>query len=386
MTRPLVSIIIPTRERADVLAATLASLVMLKRKDIEFIICDNASTDATEKTVSQFSDTRIRYIRAESRLTMPKNFELGLSHAKGEYVTTIGDDDFVIEENLELALAAALERKMDLVYWFRSAFYWGSYPDSNLAGSFSLSTGRGLYDVNPHVLLSHTLLGGLIYMYMPSIYNSLCSRSFLKRYHQHLRGQYFPDYVVSMDVFSALVFASLGPTVLYQQSPASVSGISHHSNGMSIYNGNSECEKFAQELGFSNGAIILPEEYKGNIRPLTNFGLAQLSVLTDYCNTVSRLLDFTYPFVPRDFVLSNIFLRRLHVDGHVEIRADSELFAQITALNSTRPLLRDDWQAYFFNLWSIPAPQLYTGRFESNEANVFHLASHLASIGFNAIK
>ncbi|TAJ82271.1 MAG: glycosyltransferase family 2 protein [Gallionellaceae bacterium] len=386
MTRPLLSIIIPTRSRADVLAATLATLVMLKRPDIEFVISDNASTDATEQTVRQFADARIRYVRAPSRLPMAKNFELGLQHATGEYVTTMGDDDFIVEENLELAIAAALEEQCELVYWHRAFFYWGSYQDSSLSGSFSLPGGRGHYAVNPHVLLGLALLGALDYMYMPSIYNSLCKRSFLQRYYRHLRGQYFPDYVVSMDVFSALAFSSLSPSVLFQQSPASVSGISHHSNGMSIYTGGDECEKFAQELGFNDGAVILPEAYKGLVRPLTNLGLSQLSVLTDYCNTVGHLLNFSYPFVPRDFMNSNMFLRRLHLEGHVEIRDDSELFARIVSLNNSEPLLRNDQLIYFFNLWSIPAPQSYAGRFDSAEANVWHLANHLATIGFNAAK
>ena len=368
------------------LSATVAALVAIKRQDVEFIVCDNASADETAATIKQFADARIRYIRSGSRLPMPKNFELGLQHARGEYVTTMGDDDFIIEENLELALEVVRCEAVELIYWNRAFFYWGSYQDANLAGTFSLPFGRGRYPVNPHTLLSLTLAGALNYQYMPSIYNSLCSRAFLHRYYRHLRGLFFPDYVVSMDVFSALVFASLSPSVLFLESPISVSGISHHSNGMSIYIGGNECERFAQELGFNEGAVILPDEYKGIVRPLSAFGLAQLSILTDYCNVVNRLLQFTYPFVPPSFSSRNMYLRRLQLDGHVEIKTDSDLFAQIAKANGAEPVLRDDLLTYFLRLWSIPIPQLYTGRFEGREANVWHLAHHLSSIGFNAPK
>lgn len=384
MTRPLLSVVVPTRERADVLAETLEALLSLKNPDIELLICDNASSDATRQAVAKHSHRRIRYTRVDTLLTMPQNFARGLELATGEYVITLGDDDLLIEENLDLALNFAATENCDLVYWHRAYFYWGSYPNPELAAAFAIPTGRGHFFVDPHVLLNLTYLGLVNYQYLPSVYNSLCRRSFLKRYHDYLRGEYFPDYVVSVDVFSALVFCSLFPSVRFQQSPASVSGVSHRSNGMSVYTDGQEAGQFAKELGFSDVSCIMPDEYQGAVMSTTDHGIAQISILTDYFNVVNRLLGYSHPSVPRLSTLSSVYLRRLLQGGHIHVNQASELYLEIFSEDNSAPVVEEDLLTYFFRLWSIPAPQFYAARFESREATVRHLVGHLMAIGFNA--
>ena len=92
-TSPKLSVIIPTRERSDVLVHTLRTLVGQDYRDCEFLVSDNASQDNTRDVVASFNDPRIRYISASSRLSMARNWDFAFVNARGAYVTCIGDDD-----------------------------------------------------------------------------------------------------------------------------------------------------------------------------------------------------------------------------------------------------------------------------------------------------
>jgi glycosyltransferase involved in cell wall biosynthesis len=379
MTRPLLSIVVPTRERGEVLQHTLEVILSLKNPAFEFVVCDNASTDGTPEIVSRYSDPRLRYVRFETRLSMPENFERGLRLATGDYVMTLGDDDLIIEENLELALATAAAETCDLVYWNRAHFYWGSYPEKELAGSFAIPNGRGVFPVDTYAMMMVSYRGFVAYQWLPSIYNSLCKRSFLETYCGYLRGRYFTDYVVSLDIFSSLVFSSLSPSTLYLQSPASVSGISHRSNGMSIQSGGTEFGLFIKELGYGDTGYIAPEQFRGKVRPITSHGLNALSMVTDYVNVATRLLAFTHPAPPRVDILIDQTLRQLLAGGHVEIAPGADLLLPDTGV----PLVQEDLITYFFRLWSIPFPQYYAGKFADEGVTVRDLHIHLTSIGYN---
>jgi hypothetical protein len=382
MTIPQLSIIVPTRERAEVLRETLATLVALSLQDVEFVICDNCSSDETAQVVSAYSDSRIRYVRSPERLSMPDNFALGLDHARGRYIVTLGDDDLVVEENLRLALAQAEKADADLVYWFRGCFYWGTYPTPQ-AGLFLIPRGRGHYRVDGGALLQASYLGHVSYQYLPSIYNSVISRSFLQRYGHYLRGEYFLPGVVSVDVFTALVFSSLSPKIFYQQSSATVSGISHRSNGMSHFAGGAEGQAFRQELGMAREEYIMPTMLRGSIRPVLPHGVLDLTILADYELVAYELLRHSQRSPPDFELLARIQLRRLIALGHLQVDLDSAVCRRLLAGTESMPVELEDLGKYFFDYWHIPRPDNYVSRFESSQATVRHLDEHLRCSGFN---
>jgi glycosyltransferase involved in cell wall biosynthesis len=384
MKRPLLSIIIPTRERISALKYTLAAVLALRNENFEILICDNLSNDGTRELVVGYDDPRLHYSCSDTRLTMPQNFERGLRLASGEYITMIGDDDLFIEENLELALAGALKNNCDLVYWNRCAFFWGEYPIENQAGKFFISNGREIFPVDPQTLLTMTYRGLISYQYLPSIYNSICKRTFLNNYSTILRGAFFPDYVVSVDVFSSLVLCALNPNVWYLESPASLSGISRHSNGMSVITGGEETKKFALELGYTSNSEIMPRQFFGKVAATTVHGISQLGLLTDYFSVVEKILKYTCKSPPSLDILTSIFLRRLGLDQDIAILPQAADFQEIMQRDLIRhPVVREDVLTYFFRLWSIPSPSYYTGSFEGNLATSLDLHRHLVSTGFN---
>lgn len=94
---PLVSIGIPTYNRAHCLPRSVKSVLRQGHTQIEVIVSDNASTDGTEALCRQYaaSDQRVRYIRQERNLGPTPNFNTALAAARGEYFMWLADDDWL---------------------------------------------------------------------------------------------------------------------------------------------------------------------------------------------------------------------------------------------------------------------------------------------------
>ena len=62
-TSPLVSVVVPTFNRADVLPRTLQSVLSQTFSDIELIVVDDGSTDRTSEVLHNLTDDRLHYIQ-----------------------------------------------------------------------------------------------------------------------------------------------------------------------------------------------------------------------------------------------------------------------------------------------------------------------------------
>lgn len=96
MTKPLVTIGIPTFNRPTGLARTLASMCSQTYPSIEIIVSDNASTDpAVRATVDDFAakDARISYHRHPENRGAMANFSSLPPKARGDFFMWAADDD-----------------------------------------------------------------------------------------------------------------------------------------------------------------------------------------------------------------------------------------------------------------------------------------------------
>lgn len=95
MTTPKVTIGMPVFNGEKTVKRAIDSLVTQSHKNIEFIISDNASTDATKTICEQYAtnDARIRYIRQKQNIGPGKNFNYVLKQATGEYFMWAAHDD-----------------------------------------------------------------------------------------------------------------------------------------------------------------------------------------------------------------------------------------------------------------------------------------------------
>ena len=98
-TSPLVSIVIPTYNRADYLSQSISSAVAQAYGNIEIIVADDGSTDATAEVASTFLHLpQVRYHCYPSNVGMTKNWKICLNeHVRGDWFLILGDDDYLID-------------------------------------------------------------------------------------------------------------------------------------------------------------------------------------------------------------------------------------------------------------------------------------------------
>ena len=94
MPTPEVSVIIPTCNRESMLLRAIKSVKDQTYQNYELIIVDDASTDNTQKSVTQIQDQNTTYIRFETNSgTSSKPRNAGLEIARGKYIAFLDDDD-----------------------------------------------------------------------------------------------------------------------------------------------------------------------------------------------------------------------------------------------------------------------------------------------------
>src|SRR6185312_8290959 len=114
--RPLVSIILPTRDRATLLPIAVESIREQTYDHWELLIVDDGSSDATPSVIAGFlGDPRIRTLRtAGNGVAAARN--AAMAGAKGQFFAYLDSDNSWRPEFLEIAVSYLLERNLDLVY------------------------------------------------------------------------------------------------------------------------------------------------------------------------------------------------------------------------------------------------------------------------------
>jgi len=102
---PRVSVIMSVRNGADYLAEALDSLLAQTLRDIEIVLIDNGSTDATPQIIAGYRDPRIRLLHNQVSLTLTDALNQGLAAASAEVIARLDADDIALPDRLERQLA-----------------------------------------------------------------------------------------------------------------------------------------------------------------------------------------------------------------------------------------------------------------------------------------
>lgn len=103
-TTPLVSIIIPLWNRARLVGETLASCCGQTYQHLEIIVVDDGSSDGSQAVVAEWQgqDDRVALIQRNSLPTgAPACRNLGIQHAKGQFVLFLDSDDLLASSAIE---------------------------------------------------------------------------------------------------------------------------------------------------------------------------------------------------------------------------------------------------------------------------------------------
>lgn len=98
--KPLVSAIIVTYKRPEVLKRAILSVIGQTYQKIEILVVDDASGDNTEKAVKSITDQRVKYICHEKNRGLATTRNTGIKNSTGEYITFLDDDDEWLPEKI----------------------------------------------------------------------------------------------------------------------------------------------------------------------------------------------------------------------------------------------------------------------------------------------
>jgi len=110
---PRISVVVPAYNCAPYIRAAVSSVLGQTFSDLEVIVVDDGSTDATIHELSTFSDPRLIVIRNPTNQGVSRATNAGVGRARGEYLAALAADDLWLPTKLERQLAH-LESSPDL--------------------------------------------------------------------------------------------------------------------------------------------------------------------------------------------------------------------------------------------------------------------------------
>lgn len=110
------SLLIPTYNRCDALRETLVAFLPQLSAGVELVVVDGASPDATKQVTAEFTrkSPHVRYVQLSQKGGIDRDYDLGVSECRGEWVWLLADDDLPSPDAVQ-RLLLALNEAADLV-------------------------------------------------------------------------------------------------------------------------------------------------------------------------------------------------------------------------------------------------------------------------------
>jgi glycosyltransferase involved in cell wall biosynthesis len=258
---PLISVIIPTKDRAEYLYHTLRTCQIQEYSNARFIVSDDGSTDDTREVVEEAArgDSRICYLPLDGVSGMLENFEFALRQVEQGYVIALGGDDGLLPHGLMDIASLLAETKTELLTWPAPVF---TYPKSEESpGLINLHTKWVLPLRDRRFVRSRDYLKrqaeNLAYssdLESPMFYvKGIASTRLVDRVRTRTPGGNFYS-CATPDGFSAIALAGQVDRFFYSGTPYSIFGVSPTSQGVNyMASGNAarrQSEQFFRDSKF----------------------------------------------------------------------------------------------------------------------------------------
>lgn len=368
MSPPLLSVVVPTRERAHTLGFTLRSALAQASGDLELVVSDNASEDETEAEVRAIADPRLTYFNTGRRLSMCDNYEFALERAHGRHVLFVGDDDAVLPGRLDLLLARLRAEPEPAIYmWPLHIYDWpGEGSPARLAFRAPARPER-IMDLGAKAR-AVMRAGGWKYYEMPSPYHCAIPVRILNGIRERT-GRVFHS--TQPDVFTAMAIPAFAESAVSLGVPITFHGRSAQSNGADFAKRGprANIDRFIREYGDYEFHPTLPQSAAASAKMIPDAILRA----RDFFPEVYEAAPFNYSAMwaymcrlgfasVREVVANAGLFRRAHPFGLAE-------FLGFSAVHGMAALRR--------NLIDLAARDPYRGRAPDN---ILDFARALASV------
>jgi glycosyltransferase involved in cell wall biosynthesis len=222
---PLLSIVIPTRNREIYCIEAIKHILSFTENDFELIIQDNSDTTKIKDYISNIKDERLLYNYTKERLNSLLNMDFAISLAKGKFVIMIGDDDTVLPTIFNVVGYAdkfnydAISQKNIISYSWPNALGEGSSGELFFK-EFSLEKKKADIDHNINKLLRNGMIDYLS-LSLPKVYHGIVTKELLDKIKMST-GHYFGG--LSPDIFSSISLSFLVQNFIEIDYPFSIAG------------------------------------------------------------------------------------------------------------------------------------------------------------------
>lgn len=247
---PFFSIVIPTRNRTDLLRYAIASALHQRFDDYEIVVSNNGSTDDTDAVVASFASPRIRLLHPETSLSMPDHWEYVLPHARGRFITYLCDDDALTPTALQLTADAIGQTNADFVVGPYIPYVAPTWFDSSRRNSVLLPRFTYETQVMPSVQTLRAMFSCKDNIWAPRMLNSFGRREAILAARDRAHGLFWmcPDFS-----FASCILTEV-PNWTLLDAPLRLFGVVPQSVGASMgYDGGRvQFSNFQKEMGGHN--------------------------------------------------------------------------------------------------------------------------------------
>ena len=111
-----VTIMIPTYNQASFIEKSVNSALDQSYHNLEILVGDDASIDATESIIKRINDPRIKYIKNSKNLGRVNNYKnLLYEHASGDYILNLDGDDYYTDKNFVSDAISIVKKNREVI-------------------------------------------------------------------------------------------------------------------------------------------------------------------------------------------------------------------------------------------------------------------------------
>ena len=249
--QPKVSVIVPVYNVENYLPKCLDSLVRQTLDDMEIIVIDDGSTDASGAIADTYAENNPKIVvHHQPNGGYGKAVNQGLSLAKGEFIGILESDDWCSPIMFERLYTVAREKNVEVV---KSDFYrWWGEEDISV---YIQVTRKELYNINTNLSNSSALM-----FMIPSIWSSIYKRDFLEKNGILLNetpGASYQDASFQHKVlFCAESFFVINESFVYYRQDNANSSVYDKKKIFCVCDEYDECRSFLEKSGMPFAAVL----------------------------------------------------------------------------------------------------------------------------------
>ena len=229
MKRPLLSIVIPTKNRQKYALSIIQTILSIKDYALELVIQDNSDTNELENSIkNNIIDKRLKYNYDSSPMSTIHNFNNSMDNVEGKYICYIGDDDGVSLDIMQFV--KWMDRnKIDALIGKNVCSY--SWPSDKTNGKLTIYPFSGkikVLDVNDQI--KKFIKNGAVYYLkfgLAKVYHGIIKKECIER-SKLKTGNYFGG--LSPDIYASIATSLEVEKLIEIDYPLTIAGSSFESD------------------------------------------------------------------------------------------------------------------------------------------------------------